>query len=209
MTDDKFIVDGFRFKTNAEAVEAKNEYDGVQYMKSRTNMNNPANVYAVYKSIIEKKLFKTPVGMKYLWELREVLYESGMYDEKELDALAIPVPEKEGKKVRKSRKKKKEKVELSRRDVIRNMKNYDIESVYRNRFINAIILNVILIIAIILIIVIANNSDNTNILNYKNRIDAQYQEREDALVQWKQELDIREAVIKQRENELENEPTVD
>ena len=119
------------------------------------------------------------------------------------------IPEKEGKKVRKSRKKKKEKVELSRRDVIRNMKNYDIESVYRNRFINAIILNVILIIAIILIIVIANNSDNTNILNYKNRIDAQYQEREDALVQWKQELDIREAVIKQRENELENEPTVD
>lgn len=209
MTDDKFIVDGFRFKTNAEAVEAKNEYDGVQYMKSRTNMNNPANVYSVYKNIIEKKLFKTPVGMKYLCELREVLYKSGMYDEKELDALAIPVPEKGEKKAAKRRKEKKEKVELSRRDVIRNMKNYDIESVYRNRFINAIILNVILIIVIVLIIVIANNSDNTNILNYKNRIDAQYQEREDALVQWKQELDIREAVIKQRENELENEPTVD
>ena len=201
MTDDKFIVDGFRFKTNAEAAEAKNEYDGVQYMKSRTNMNNPANVYAVYKNIIEKKLFKTLVGMKYLWELREVLYKSGMYDEKELDALAIPVPQKEEKKVRKHRREKKEKVELSRRDVIRNMKSYDIESVYRNRFISAVILNAILIVVIVLIIVIANNSNNTNILNYKNRIDTEYQEREDALVQWKQELDIREAVIKQRENE--------
>ena len=209
MTDDKFIVDGFRFKTNAEAVEAKNEYDGVQYMKSRTNMNNPANVYAVYKNIIEKKLFKTPVGMKYLWELGEVLCKSGMYDEKELDTLAIPVPEKEEKKVRKHRREKKEKVELSRRDVIRNMKSYDIESVYRNRFISAVILNAILIVVIVLIIVIANNSQNTNILNYKNRIDTEYQEREDALVKWKQELDVREEIIKQRENELENEPTVD
>lgn len=205
MSEEKLIVDGFRFKTKAEAVEAKNEYDGVQYMRSRTNMNNPANVYAVYKNVIDKKLFKTPVGIKYLCELRDALVQSGKYSSEELDELPIPVPEGQGKK----EKVKKEKKELSRRDVIKHMKSYDIESVYRNRFINAVIINIILIIVVILVIVISGNSNNTNILNYKNRIDAEYQEKEDALAQWKNQLDIREDYIEQREKELENESTVD
>lgn len=209
MTDEKFIVDGFSFSTKAEAMEAKNEYDGVQYMKSRTNMNNPANVYAVYKSIIHKKLFKTPVGIKYLCELKDVLYKSGMYEEKELDELAIPVPEKKDGKSGGFRREKKAKAELTRSDVIKNMKKHDIESVYRTRFISAVILNAILIIVVILILLIANNSKNTNILNYKNRIDAEYHDKENALVKWKNELDIREENLKQRENELGNEPTVD
>lgn len=205
MSEEKLIVDGFRFKTKAEAVEAKNEYDGVQYMRSRTNMNNPANVYAVYKNVIDKKLFKTPVGIKYLCELRDALVQSGKYSSEELDELPIPVPEGQGKK----EKVKKEKKELSRRDVIKHMKSYDIESVYRNRFINAVIINIVLIIVVILVIVISGNSNNTNILNYKNRIDAEYQEKEDALAQWKNQLDIREDYIEQREKELENESTVD
>ena len=89
------------------------------------------------------------------------------------------------------------------------MKKHDIESVYRTRFISAVILNAILIIVVILILLIANNSKNTNILNYKNRIDAEYHDKENALVKWKNELDIREEYLKQRENELGNEPTVD
>ena len=143
--------------------------------------------------------------MKYLWELRDVLCKSGNYSEEELDALAIPVPEKGGKK----RSHKEEKRQLTKKEVIKNMKSYDIESVYRNRFINAVLLNIILIIVIIFVICIAENSDNTNILNYKNRLDAQYQEKEDSLVQWKNELDAREQQIKQRENEFENEPAVE
>lgn len=206
MADDKLNVDGFCFKNKAEAVEAKNEYDGVQYMRSRTNMNNPANVYSVYKNIIDKNLFKTPVGIKYLCELREVLVKSGKYSSEELNQLSIPVPETGGGKAVKA---KKEKHELSKKEVIRSMKSYDIEAHYRNKFINAVIVNVVLIIVLILIVTIAGNGDNINILNYKNRIDAEYQDRENTLAQWEKELDIREEYIKQREKELENAPTVD
>lgn len=203
MADDKFVVDGFRFKTKEEAIEAKNEYDGVQYMRSRTNMKNPTNVYTVYKNLIEKNLFKTPVGMKYLCELRAVLEASGQYSEEELLNIAIPVTSLGGKKIKKS----KEKASMSKSDVIRNMKKYDIESTYRSRFINALIVNVLLIVVIVFVIIIANNSDNTNILNYKARIDAEYHDRENALVEWKKELDMRQEYIEQREKELENEPT--
>lgn len=202
MADDKYVVDGFRFQTKEEAAEAKNEYEGVNYMKSRTNMNNPANVYSVYKSLVEKNVFKTPVGMNFLYELKDILYKSGNYSKDEIDSIVITVP------VRTMNKKLKKKDErASRKEIIKGMRELDIESVYRNRFINSLLFNIILIIAIVLIIIIAGNSENTNILNYKNRLDAEYSEREDDLIQWQKELDDREEALEMREKELENEPT--
>lgn len=202
MAEDKYVVDGFRFNSKEEALEAKNEYDGVSYMKSRTNMNNPANVFSVYKSLVEKNVFKTPVGMRFLYELKDNLYKSGKYSKEEIDEIIISVPHRA---LTVKQKKKQEKA--SRKEIIRGMKELDIESAYRNRFINVAILNVILIIVIILIITITGNSENTNILNYKNRLDAEYSERENDLVQWSNELDAREDAIIEREKELENEPT--
>lgn len=202
MADEKYVVDGFKFQSKEEAAEAKNEYEGVSYMKSRTNMNNPANVYSVYKSLVEKNVFKTPVGMKFLYELKEILYKSGKYSKEEIDSLVISVP------VRTMTKKMKKRDEkASRKEVIKGMKDLDIESVYRNRFINSLLFNIILIIAIALIIMITTNSENTNILNYKNRLDAEYSERENDLIQWQNELEYREEALDEREKELENEPT--
>jgi hypothetical protein len=201
MADERYIIDGFKFETKEEALDAKNEYEGVMYMRSRTNMSNPANVYSVYKSIVEKNLFKTPVGMKYLCELRQALEKSGQYKE-ELESLPVYVP----RKTATQRDLKKEK-KADRRQVIKEMKDLGIESVYRNRFINAVLLNIILIIALILILMITGNSSNTNILNYKNRLDAQYAEKENDLVKWKKELQSMADELQSRENELENEPT--
>lgn len=201
MADDKYVVDGFRFKTKEEAAEAANEYEGVSYMKGRTNMKNPANVFSVYKSLVEKRVFKTPVGMKFLYELQDNLLKSGIYTKEELDKIIIDVP------VRTlTAKMKKKEEKASRKEVIRGMKEHDIESVYRNKFINVAILNIVLIVAIVLIIAITGNSENTNILNYKNRLDAEYSEKENSLVKWKNELDAREKALNERETELENEP---
>ena len=68
MAEGKYVIDGFVFNNKADYLQAKNEYDGVMYMRSRTNMNNPANVFSVYKSLVEKGLFNTPVGLSYLYE---------------------------------------------------------------------------------------------------------------------------------------------
>lgn len=202
MAEDKYVVDGFRFKTKEDVAEAKNEYEGVSYMKSRTNMSNPANVYSVYKSLVEKNVFKTPVGMNFLYELKDNLYKSGKYTKEEIDSIIIDVPPKTL-----SVKQKKKEEKASRKEVIKNMKELDIESTYRNRFINVAILNVLLIIVIVVIVAITSNSENTNILNYKNRLDAEYNDKENGLVQWKKELDEREKDLEEREIELENGPT--
>ena len=170
-------------------------------MRSRTNIHNPANVYSVYKNIVEKNLFKTPVGMKYLCELRQVLEASETYKD-ELEQLPVVVP----KRTATARDIEKEK-KADRKEVIKGMKNLGIESIYRNKFINSVILNVLLVIVIILLLLITGNSNNTNILNYKNRLDAQYSERENDLVKWQSELQSKENELESRENELENEPT--
>ena len=59
------------------------------------------------------------------------------------------------------------------------MKKYDIESVYRNRFISAVFVIIFLVIVMVFMLFITKNSKNTNIMNYKSRIDAEYEEKEE------------------------------
>ena len=205
MAEDKYIVAGFSFKSKSDYLEAKNEYDGVEYMKARTNMNNPANVFSVYKSIVDKKLFNTPVGLSYLYELREYLLKCPEYVA-QVEGMYIPVTICDNSKGKGRFGAGKKKETLSRSDVIKNMKKYDIESVYRTRFISAVMVIFVLIVIIFSIVMITKNSKNTNILNYKARLDAEYEEKEDALVQWQNQLQLREEALKEKEKELENEP---
>ncbi len=205
MAEDKYIINGFSFKNKSDYLEAKNEYDGVEYMRSRTNMNNPANVFSVYKSLVEKGLFSTPIGLSYLYELRENLSKHPEYASK-VEEIPIPVAEKATGKGKGKLGFRKNKETLSRSDVIRNMKKYDIESVYRNRFISSVIVIIVLIIIMFFIVIITKDSKNTNILNYKARIDAEYEDKEDSLVQWQNQLQLREELLKERESELGNEP---
>ena len=203
MAEGKYVVEGFVFDNKADYLQAKNEYDGVMYMKSRTNMNNPANVFSVYKNLVEKRVFSTSVGISYLYELRNFLISNGEYAAS-VEELPIVISSKTSSKGKASKGKNKD--DLTKGDVIKNMKKFDIESVYRNRFISSVIIIFILIIIMIFMMVITKNSKNTNILNYKNRIDAQYEDKENSLVKWENELKLREDAVKQKEKELGNEP---
>lgn len=202
MAESKYVVDGFTFKSKEDYMQAKNEYEGVTYMKSRTNMNNPANVFSVYKSLVEKGIFTTPVGISYLYELRTFLLKSNEYASM-VEEMPIPVAVSNSSKGKFSFRKRDT---LTKSDVIKNMKKYDIESVYRNRFISSIIVIILLIVVMVFMMIITRNSDNTNILNYKNRLDAEYEDREDSLIKWQNQLELREEAVKQKEKEFENVP---
>lgn len=203
MAEGKYVIDGFAFKSKEDYMQAKNEYEGVAYMKSRTNMNNPANVFSVYKSLVEKGIFTTPVGISYLYELRSFLIKNNEYASL-VEEMSIPVAANNVAKEKFPFMKKKQ--ALTKSDVIKNMKKYDIESVYRNRFISSIIVIIFLIVVMVFMMIITRNSENTNILNYKNRLDAEYEDREDSLIKWQNQLELREEAVKQKEKELENVP---
>lgn len=164
---EKYIVEGYSFKTVQEAVNAKNEVEGIEYLKKRTNFKKPEDVLAVYNKVIEQQLFKTPLGYSFLREMQLMLQNSNEIDLEDIQD--IPVVLNTSKKEKSSRPKKVKIISDER------------EIKYKNRMSNMVILNVFLIIVLIVVIVLTNNSNNTNILNYKGRLEREYKAKENEL----------------------------
>ncbi len=185
MIKEKYSIDGYVFETEQEYNDAVNEKKGVDYMRSRTNMNNIESVQEVYEKVLEKNIFKTPIGYNFMRELQEILVKSSLVDSDEIKNIRV---EKKGdKKVLESNKQLKEKLK-------------NVENTYKNRFFNSVVLNVALVILIILIIAITNNSKNVNVLNYKNRLDAEYTSKENDLAVWEEELEEKEKLLDSKED---------
>lgn len=184
----KYVVDGYSFSSKEEMEEAKNELSGIEYLESRTDLTNVKNVYATYNKIIEKELFRTPLGYKFLKELQDVLYKSNEIDDE--DILPIPILKTSDKIVIKQKAPK----------VPQNYDLSELEIRYKNKFINMIIFSLFLILILVLMFFITNNSKNTNIINYKERIDREYSKKEDSLVKWSEELSLKEKELEEMIN---------
>lgn len=150
MAVSKYIVEGFEFPNEQLADGARSELKGIDYIVSRTDMSNSKSVLVLYNSIIDKNLFKTPIGIKFLKEIQEMLIASNDIDEKSVK----PIP-----------------VRLEELNV---EKNTNEKTNYKKIMINSIIVNIILIFAIIIMYMIFSNSKNINIINYENRLKEQY-----------------------------------
>lgn len=180
MVKDKYVVDGYSFATEEEYNEALKEKKGVDYMRSRTNLNNISDVREIYEKVLEKDIFKTPIGFGFMKELQNILIKSSLVDSAEIKNIKAP-------------KKNDEKMAESNKHLKEQLKN--VETIYKNRFFNSVILNIALVVLIIILIAITTNSKNTNILNYKNRIDAEYTSKENDLAAWEDELEAREKLL--------------
>ncbi len=183
----KYVVDGFEFNSVTDAELAKNELNGVEYLKERTDFKNAKNVLSVYNTVVDKQLFKTPVGYKFLKDLQEILYKSVEIDND--DIVAIPVFSEKGKEKSKEKKSKKTKSFILSKE----------DEKYKNRFTNSVIINILLVILLVLFIIISSNSNNANIINYENRINREYTEKENHLAKWQQELTIKEQQLRDLE----------
>lgn len=181
MKNEKNTVDGYLFEDEESFQEAVNESRGVEYLRGRTDFSNPQSVLRIYLTVIEKKLFKTPIGYEFLRELQNILYQSQSVEEEKIPPIPVYV-----------KKKKREKLKFRLPKVKKIM---DHTSPYYARFVHMLIVNVILVIFLILFIFISNNSKNLNVINYKNRIDAEYQEKEDNLAKWEEALSQREKAL--------------
>lgn len=179
MSKKEYSVCGFTFYDASDAKEAENELKGVEYMKSRIDMSNLESALSTYNMMNNKKLFKTPVGYCFLSSLRDDIIKCGI-SENDISPVNIVVT-----------------------SGVKNVREESkLVNKYKSRFVNMVIFNVLLIIMLVLFAIIANNSDNINIVNYKNRIDAQYTHIEEHLSQWSQELKEKEIELDRREKEL-------
>lgn len=172
------VVEGYSFTDENMAKQARTEAEGVQYVKARTDMSKPDQVFNVYHRLLQQKMFQTPIGYAYLKELQDYLKTiPGIHSE---DIKPIPiaanlvVSDTRGISDRWRRRLEKE----------------------QNKLRMSLVANFAFAVSILLMFLIAATSGQTTILNYEKKLQDRY-------AQWEQQLTQREKAIREEEQELE------
>ncbi len=185
MAKEGFTVGGYTFATNQEAQAAIEEMDAIRYLTAKTDQKDIAQVYLLYNKIIEKELFKTPVGLDYLKKLQKYLYSNPNVPNDRIQPIPVRTDAQEVLDTKRASVSYKERNKALSREV----------SKFKTYFTRSLIINLTLLIIIIAMMVITATSSNPNILNYESALQDRY-------ASWEENLKAREAVIKQREQEL-------
>lgn len=194
------IIDGFTFENIEMAELAKKEEEGVRYIKERTPLDNPDVVYNLYNKLLEQNLFTTPVGIRFLIELQNLLYEAEEIPNENITQIPtagfikeIAVEKEKPETAETEDRKQNPKIE----------KKEKTDSFYKKAY------NVSLFCAIVLAICVAGmfiitklSNNNVNILNYRSEIINEYaewektlKEKETFLKEWEKELEEKEAEV--------------
>ena len=158
----------------------------INKMSSKINTKDARQVYALYNSIIDKKLFSTMVGLNYLKELQQFLYIC-----KEIPNNRIrPIPINNDV----------QSVLEGKREIIENQSEIRIlkreRNMYKSRFTTSVIINLALVVVIIAMIIITLTSKNPNIINYETKLQDKYSA-------WQEQLQSEEASLKAREAQIQ------
>ena len=178
-------VDEFLFTTVEDAQLAQEEKKKVEYLQKHMDMKVPQNVLMLYNKANRDRIFKTPVGISYLVEIRNYLVHLGVPEEKispvQLYANYEPKPR-------------------DRSESIRTRMIQTKREALQKRFRWSLLLNILLVIAVIAMFVITLTSDNPNMLNYKRTLENRYATWEQELMEWESELREWERLLEHEEN---------
>lgn len=180
-----YNVEGYVFYTERDAELAKIERKKIDYLKERMDYSKPESVLRVYSRAITERVFKTPVGVNFLYEIREFLL--GCPDIGSGSIPLIPISAVCDNEVRETVSPAKKRVKPSVKKEKSDLKK---QMTYMS-----VLLNIVLIIAVIAMFIITINSDQPNILNYEKAITNRY-------AYWEQELTERERVVREKEREF-------
>lgn len=187
-----YNVGGFLFEDEETAAQARKEEEGIRFIKEKSKLTNPEVVLKIYQTVLQQKLFMTPVGLRFLVELQNFLLTSPDVDKAEIPAIdtssfikAIVVEKEVPVKRKFGRAEKKERVQTAS------------AGSYKTAFHVSLFFAVIFGVSVLGMFVIAELSgNNVNIINYRNEIINQYEK-------WEQELESEEDRLKEWEQELE------
>lgn len=180
-----FVVGGYTYETEESARQAKEEMEAVRYLSSKADYSDIGQVYRLYNSILDKQLFKTQVGMDYLKKLQQHLYKNKAVPNEKIRPIPINVDLQQALDDRREA--------LQQKGLVSRLKKQLSE--YKGYLVKSVIVNIVLIIVVIAMIIITATSKNPTVLNYETKLQDKYSS-------WEEDLKSREAVIKQKENEL-------
>jgi len=180
-----FVVGGYTFDTKEDADLAKEELSDIKYLSSKADYNDIGQVFRLYNNILDKKLFRTQVGMDYLKKLQQHLYKSKTISKEQIRP--IPISPDTQKAIEERRE------AVKNKGLVRDLQKQ--LAVSKGRLSKSIALNIFLAIIIVAMMIITATGSNPNILNYETKLQDKY-------ASWQEELDEREKEITQKEKEL-------
>ena len=180
--EENLSVGGYLFYTEKDAQLARTELQKIEYLEARIDYSAPDTIRYIYEKAIHERIFKTPVGLGYLKQLRDfLLSQPGMEPSGIMD---IPLYIAYDGELR-------ERTEPARSRIAPSKKK-DTEKM---RFTISAFLNGLLILAVICMFYISYRSEQPNIVNYERALTDKY-------ASWEQELTQREQMIREKEKEL-------
>ncbi len=182
--EENFTVAGYTFTTKEAAEDARNEMNAIRYVSSKTDRKDPKQIYILYNTMLDKELFKTPVGLDYLKDLQQYLYNNKDIPNDKIRPIPI------NSEIQSMLTDKRE-MTKTRSRLVGLTKERD---KYKDRFIRMVIINIALVIVVIAMAVIMATSQTPTIINYENKIQDKY-------AGWEEELQSREAQVKQLEQQ--------
>lgn len=193
----QIIVNGYAFKNAEDAALAETERKKIEYLRLHLKNAEPDKVHAVYTKAVSDNMFRTPVGLDFLKELRGYLVDDCDFSDDEV--IPIPVETTYSDKIR-------EKSSPAKKRIDPDTKKEKIPFIYIS-----VVLNILLVIAVIAMFYITLHSDNPNILNYETAINNKYSywaqqltEEESELRRKERELNLKEEELNDREEALNN-----
>lgn len=178
MDEESLVVDGFVFPSYKEAQAALKEYNNIDVIRQRMPLSDKDAVYDLYTKLIERDMFKTIVGYSFLHELRFRLLTEFHYDENELPTVQLP------------KRMEYDKVSEFNRGVLETKLKRMV--LIKNRMTVVIVALAVMVVAMF---AIAAVNPNSKYLNMENKILNKY-------AAWQEELEQKEAALKEKEEEL-------
>lgn len=186
MNSDKasLSVDGYLFYTEKDAQLARAEEQKIVYLEERIDYSSPESIHYVYEKTIHERMFKTPVGLRFLRKLRDFLLAQPQINPETVTD--IPLYMTFDGELR-------ERANPARKRVTPSQKK-DVDK-QKVCFTLSVILNGMLIMAIIAMFYISFYSEQPNVFNYERVLTNKY-------ASWEQELSEREQAVRDKEREL-------
>ena len=182
-----YNVGGYNFRSKETADEAKHELNAIRYVSAKTDTRDPKQAYSLYNKLLDKEMFRTLIGMDYLKDLQQRLYEFEDIPNEKIRP--IPVKYEVQDIMDSKREVTKLKGKINKLEKSRDR--------YKDYFIKTIIINVVLVIVIAAMVIIMGTSTNPTVLDYEKKLQDKY-------AAWEEELKSFEKELKAREKELGN-----
>lgn len=176
------VVEGYSFLGEEDAKRAAGERKRIDYIEERIDYSKPESVLAIYRKAIQERVFKTPVGFRYLKDMQEFLMAQQQINVE--DVPPIPLYQTFESTLR-------EQMAPAHTRIQPSAKKKEKSQVLPV----SIVLNIALAIAIIAMFIITLNSEQPNVLNYEKVLVNRY-------AGWEQELTEREQAVREKERQL-------